>query len=695
MNNKKLAAAAAEEDFIKSSTAIGAPPKMSWDMTVKIMTTIESLPRMRGLTNLGNTCFFNAVLQCLAQTPYLVRVLKESVEAGEKFLLPGGILKFNDGSETSLMQIEGTLKVGGPLTQELMNTMEQLQSGGGVYNPRALLTHLRRKWPQFEGCDQHDSHELLRHLLESVRAEDLRRYQTFILNELGLNTKINPSSVEGEMKQKVKFYGNQATNHMDVMRRPDQVFKGHLVSTLTCQDCHHTSSRHESFLDISLPVNVEKPQPPTRRKSSPEPPSKHQVKKEKEKERKAKRSIKNKPKTEDGEVGEGGVIGENLVGDSKSNSSGAEQSDADVEDNVTDENVKQTTASSPVDPEKKDDDPENPDKDANDFGESLAQKNTMLERGLSADGCQNLKKMIVENNDRLSADFYAKMTLKETEKGKKSSPTSATATMRVRNVSHSDWSNTFGPRYQCEDGECSVQSCLNSFTSLELMTGQNKVGCENCTERVNGKNGKTVNTNATKQFLISIPPAVLILHLKRFQVGPRHMFRKLAKPVSFPFILDIAPFCGSKVKNQPNVNRTQKKILYSLYGIVEHSGTIHSGHYVAYVKVRAPIVKDDPRWSFLPQGSRTLLDQIDQLNQQNQHIDDSRVHNDVHDSDERSSSSSSSTEEVEGAVGGCSDPDIMPPPGKWYYISDSRVQEVSEESVKNTQAYLLFYERIY
>lgn len=26
-------------------------------------------------------------------------------------------------------------------------------------------------------------------------------------------------------------------------------------------------------------------------------------------------------------------------------------------------------------------------------------------------------------------------------------------------------------------------------------------------------------------------------------------------------------------------------ILYSLYGVVEHSGTLHGGHYVAYVKV--------------------------------------------------------------------------------------------------------------
>lgn len=38
-------------------------------------------------------------------------------------------------------------------------------------------------------------------------------------------------------------------------------------------------------------------------------------------------------------------------------------------------------------------------------------------------------------------------------------------------------------RYSTKEGECSVESCLNQFTALELMTGSNKVVCEACTTR--------------------------------------------------------------------------------------------------------------------------------------------------------------------------------------------------------------------
>lgn len=188
------------------------------------------------------------------------------------------------------------------------------------------------------------------------------------------------------MKQKCKIYGNQAA---DRILRPEQVFRGFLVSTLTCQDCYNVSSRHEYFLDMSLPVSVEKSQPPQiRRKTSPDNansfflhpapatspvggPTKAQLKKEQKKERKAKRAAKHQntklvqqqllneitgcdsgaagdaTTNENGNAATAGLIGcatrEEVVSQNvtwSNSSSSAEQSDADVEDNLLDDNEK-------------------------------------------------------------------------------------------------------------------------------------------------------------------------------------------------------------------------------------------------------------------------------------------------------------------------------------------------------------------
>lgn len=85
-----------------------------------------------------------------------------------------------------LKKIAGVLEKWRPLTATLAQTLAELQSGRAeVYNPRMLHSRLVSKMPQFGGGDQHDSHELLRHLLEAVREEDLRRYKSVILEKLG------------------------------------------------------------------------------------------------------------------------------------------------------------------------------------------------------------------------------------------------------------------------------------------------------------------------------------------------------------------------------------------------------------------------------------------------------------------------------------------------------------------------------
>lgn len=800
---------------------------------------IFNLPRVRGLTNLGNTCFFNSVMQCLVQTPYLLQVLHEMANPGERFTLPGGKLKLkidgDDSKEVELPPITGQLAEWGTLTRTLAETLSELQAGeGGVHTPRKLLSALVNKLPQFGGGDQHDAHELLRHLLEAVRSEDLRRYQSVILTSLGMSSKVDPSKVDGEVKQKVKFYGQQAS---DTMLRPEQVFRGFLVSTLECQECLHQSDRAEYFLDLSLPVAASRPQPPAvvRRKTPNEEnicntqednkQSKHQLKKERLAARKAARKHKGNSTSKD-ETPAGDTNG-TAKADGKSSS---EQSDADVEDNLEDmprpndshavsvgtQAIAHTAANfaayhmesgynsekvissdsirtSPVDmdKEKTDNTPENADKDKIEYAEpvdsstaipldykplislenlsnpdsgvaspeatkhnstetvdnvdsptngkelgshsSLSSEinldlsspqhnklspkseferpvsrisfvpeytNEVVSRGISVQGCRSLlehsgessyeslpeSKTLNDLNNHLDK-LKLYMDDGKTKKPALPSPVAVENPVdpppppapkpKIFNIETQKWDfvphsrqSPLSPRYVCDEDECSIQSCLSQFTALELLTGNNKVGCETCTERINGKDGKTVYTNATKRFLVSSPPAILILHLKRFQIGPRCMFRKMSKHVDFSTILDLAPFCAmDKARKLPNVLKNQNELLYSLYGVVEHSGGMHGGHYVAYVKVRGAVRSGDPRWWFLPKSG---------------HPQTSAGHGDA-----------DSESELSGYESGESPaPAARPDPGKWYYVSDSMVSEVSEDKVLRAQAYLLFYERI-
>lgn len=109
---------------------------------------------------------------------------------------------------------------------------------------------------------------------------------------------------------------------------------------------------------------------------------------------------------------------------------------------------------------------------------------------------------------------------------------------------------------------------------------------------------------------------------------------KVSKHVKFSTILDLAPFCSKRSQNLPTFEHGQTRVLYSLYGVVEHSGSIHGGHYVAYIKVRPQLDENSYRWQFLPK------------NQKNKIVEQTML-------------------------GAQADPEI--PSGKWYYISDSYV----------------------
>lgn len=83
-----------------------------------------------------------------------------------------------------------------------------------------------------------------------------------------------------------------------------------------------------------------------------------------------------------------------------------------------------------------------------------------------------------------------------------------------------------------------------------------------------------ITWQASKHLTINKTPNVLVIHLKRFAYGCST--GKINKKIEFGEFLDV-----------PCSEEASSSCRYNLIGIiVHHGGSIHSGHYIAFVKVR-------------------------------------------------------------------------------------------------------------
>ncbi|KAI8851515.1 hypothetical protein BC829DRAFT_415243 [Chytridium lagenaria] len=159
-----------------------------------------------GLVNLGNTCFFNSVMQCMAYTNVMHPIALAAAAKGaapEKMKHVPLFAAANDRVLTKAFL--NFIRV--------MREQLALQKSATV-NPSILFGHLSNKYKMYKSFRQQDSHELLRCLLDAVKEEQLQRDER------------------------------------------DRVFGGKLVSAIVCDTCKNVSYRFEEFLDLSVPIYV-------------------------------------------------------------------------------------------------------------------------------------------------------------------------------------------------------------------------------------------------------------------------------------------------------------------------------------------------------------------------------------------------------------------------------------------------------
>ncbi|EGC40545.1 hypothetical protein DICPUDRAFT_96224 [Dictyostelium purpureum] len=152
---------------------------------------------VKGLDNLGNTCFFNSIMQNLTHVNILRDIfLKEPGTPGSK------------------------IHTSSPLTMEMYYFFNKMYKTKHTHiSPTGLFSEICKKSPRFRGFKQQDSHELLRYLLDGLISEEQNTTQR----------RKDPTYI-------------------------DKIFGGQLISIITCFHCGYVSKTYEPFLDLSLPI---------------------------------------------------------------------------------------------------------------------------------------------------------------------------------------------------------------------------------------------------------------------------------------------------------------------------------------------------------------------------------------------------------------------------------------------------------
>ncbi|CAN8002720.1 unnamed protein product [Ixodes hexagonus] len=215
---------------------------------------VKVVPAVAGLRNEGNTCFMNAVLQCLSNTDAFAEYL---VSGWYRDDLPrrGGGRTTSGGS-------------GGRVTEQLAQVIGALWSRRADADVSARFKSVVEKHAsQYQGSEQHDAQEFLMWLLDKVHEDldagddgasgkrSLKRLKVrYGFTRDSRTSLAMPGMANGLWQQRTPHLAQLASRWQG--SKVASLFGGQLRLRLTCPRCGRQSNTYDPFLCLSLPIPV-------------------------------------------------------------------------------------------------------------------------------------------------------------------------------------------------------------------------------------------------------------------------------------------------------------------------------------------------------------------------------------------------------------------------------------------------------